>query len=431
MCRAAKVGSGDILCEMRFHVPNNELEIYQQERHRQRQEERKQRKAAAGEEEKKGESESEEGSLDDDMTAAKLFDAKIHEKANIGAFAGEVVAQIRDLPMLIPRGNYSLDFYSNFCKLHGKTHDYKIMFKDINKIFMLTKPDGVHQVYVLHLDQPLRQGMTLHYYIVMNFEVERETSVAINLPPEQIAAKYGDALQPELEGKLYDVLSKLFNHLVGIKRIIIAGQFQSARGTQAIKCSVRAAEGYLYPLRHSIVFIHKPVLYIRHAELKCVEFSRVGEGTAGLSRSFDITLTKLKDDSQVTFLSIDKEEQGVLQAYFKQSGVKVRTVDVDTQQQVDSEDEDAPEEPESKRKRRGPGATQDIDADMDDDEEEDEDFVDDGGDQDSDDEEDGEEEESAEEDMSMIDEGVDKDELKNLQKDTEVVSGKRKRPAKK
>ena len=46
-------------------------------------------------------------------------------------------------------------------------------------------------------------------------------------------------------------------------------------------------------------------------------------------------------------------------------------------------------------------------------------------------EEDGEEEESAEEDMSMIDEGVDKDELKNLQKDTEVVSGKRKRPAKK
>ena len=71
------------------------------------------------------------------MNAAKLFDKKIHQKANIGEFAGEIVASIQDLPMVIPRGNYSLDFYSNFAKLHGKTHDYKIMFKDISKIFML------------------------------------------------------------------------------------------------------------------------------------------------------------------------------------------------------------------------------------------------------------------------------------------------------
>ena len=61
-------------------------------------------------------------------------------------------------------------------------------------------------------------------------------------------------------------------------------------------------------MKSSIVFIHKPVLYIRHSEIKWVEFSRIGQGTAGLSRSFDVTLTKLKDDSNVTFLSIDKEE---------------------------------------------------------------------------------------------------------------------------
>ena len=93
---------------------------------------------------------------------------------------------------------------------------------------------------------------------------------------------------------------------------------------------MKAAEGFLYPMKSSIVFIHKPVLYIRHSELKYVEFSRVGGGTAGLSRSFDITLTKMRDDSQVTFLSIDKEEQKVLFDYFKNSQVKVRTVDVDT-----------------------------------------------------------------------------------------------------
>jgi len=64
---------------------------------------------------------------------------------------------------------------------------------------------------------------------------------------------------------------------------------------------------------------------------------------------------------------------------------------------------------------------------MDDEEsEEDEDFVDDGS-GDSDDDESGEEEQ--EEDMSMVDESVDKAELKALSKN-EKTTGKRKRPKK-
>ena len=118
-------------------MPNNELETYEAEREKKR-----------AEEEKKGESSDEEV----EMTAAKLFNDKIHKKANIGEYAGESVCSIQDLPMLIPRGKYTLDFFSNFAKLHGKTHDYKIMYKDISRIFMLQKPDGVHLVYLLHLD---------------------------------------------------------------------------------------------------------------------------------------------------------------------------------------------------------------------------------------------------------------------------------------
>ena len=315
---------------MRFHVPNNELDIYLEERENAKAEERKQRKAAAGKDEGGKEDESEESDgTEEAVTAAKLFDQKIHQKANIGQFAGEIVASIPDLPMVIPRGNYTLDFYSNFAKLHGKTHDYKIMFKDIDKIFMLEKPDGVHMAYILHLSTPLRQGMTLHHFIAMNFEFEREVNVRINLTPEEITAKYGENLKPENEDKLYEILSMLFQHLVGVSKIIMPGEFRSSRGTKAIKCSVRAAEGLLYPMRSSIVFIHKPTLYIRHTEIKSVEFSRVGQGTTGVSRSFDITLTKLRDDSQITFLSIDKSEQKVLMDYFKQCGIKSRIVDAD------------------------------------------------------------------------------------------------------
>lgn len=83
---------------------------------------------------------------------------KIIKAAGIGEFAGEVIASLAELPMLIPRGKYTLDLYTTFAKLHGRTHDYKISYKDINKGFLLPKPDGVHMAYVLHLKSPLRQG---------------------------------------------------------------------------------------------------------------------------------------------------------------------------------------------------------------------------------------------------------------------------------
>ena len=276
--------------------------------------------------------------------------------------------------------------------------------------------------------------MTLHNFIAMNFEIERETNVRINLTPEEITQKYGNELQPEMEGKLYDIMSSLFNHLVGIKKIIVPGEFESSRGAKAIKCSVRAAEGHLYPLQSSVVFIHKPIHYIRHSELKSVEFSRIGQGTTGVSRSFDITLTKLRDDSQVTFLSIDKEEQKVLMNYFKQSGIKTRILDADgAQREVNFDSEDgsaAMADGRSGRQRRPGGESGQIDADMDDEEEEeDEDFTsNDGADDDSDDDEEGEEE--GEEDEDEVSMEVDKAELKALAKN-EKTTGKRRRPNKK
>jgi len=118
---------------MRFHVPNNEVDKFYEDRQKERE--------ATGK--------MEESDDDVEVIASKLLNDRIVAKANIGQFAGNVIASIQDLPMLIPRGNYSLDFYSNFAKLHGKTHDYKIMFKDINKIFLLQKPDGVHMTYLL------------------------------------------------------------------------------------------------------------------------------------------------------------------------------------------------------------------------------------------------------------------------------------------
>jgi len=42
----------------------------------------------------------------------------------------------------------------------------------------------------VHLDQPLRAGLTLHHFIAMNFEHEQEEQIKLNLTPEELSEKY-------------------------------------------------------------------------------------------------------------------------------------------------------------------------------------------------------------------------------------------------
>lgn len=114
---------------------------------------------------------------------------------------------------------------------------------------------------------------------------------------------------------------------------MIPSEFKSSKNEEAIKCSVKASDGYLYPLKSSLIFIHKPVIYIKHSEIKFVEFSRIGQVTSGMpSRSFDMTITRLKDDTSITFAGIDKAEHKCLTNYLKSKNVKMRSVDVETKQ---------------------------------------------------------------------------------------------------
>ena len=139
---------------MRFYVPNNELGNQEEDKEESKKNDKKKEekkketkeKMEDGEEDEEDKSDNEEP---EDITPAKVFNDKIIKAAGIGEFAGEVVASLAELPMLIPRGKYSLDLYSTFIKLHGRTHDYKLLYKDINKGFLLPKPDGVHMAYVI------------------------------------------------------------------------------------------------------------------------------------------------------------------------------------------------------------------------------------------------------------------------------------------
>ena len=212
--------------------------------------------------------------------------------------------------------------------------------------------------------------------------------------------------------------------------ILIPGEFKSSKGDEAIKCSVKASDGFLYPLKSSLIFINKPITYIKLSEIKYVEFSRIGSSGMPSSRSFDLTVARLTDNSSITFAGIDKDEYKNLSAYLKDKGIKMRSVDVETNQHIEMSDDDgAEEEEESEQPRKGskkaaaagkkPQAATAMDDD--DSDEDDESFKEEGsagsGEDGGEEEEDEQEEEDDSDGDAHMDEGIDKDELKALQKE--------------
>ena len=150
-------------------------------------------------------------------------------------------------------------------------------------------------------------------------------------------------------------------------------------------------------------------MYIKHSELKHVEFKRTG---AGVLRTFDLSLTTIKGDQNVTFVSIDKDEQKSLFEYFKAAGIKIKTVDLDGNR---SDMKDTPAEKENR-----------ADANMaeyDDEDEDDGSFNENDASKNSQGEDSEDDEEASEDDFDDENESdvemdqIDKDELKALQKE--------------
>ena len=238
----------------------------------------------------------------------------------------------------------------------------------------------------------------------------------------------------------HETLAKMLRMVAGIDRMVIPGDFKSGvdERAQAISCSVKVSQGFLYPLKTSMIFIQKPIMYIKHKEIKYVEFSRIGHSTGGTGRSFDFSLVLIETDSNLdtNFKNVDKQELKVLMNYFKVAGIKMRQIDSDTNKAVDMDDVNSEELNEEIRqsqveevkidaklddegvtigrsgRRRVPVQTpvrMEMEDDYDEEDEDDESFGEKGPEGSSDGGEEGEEE--MEDD---IDEEIDKDELKVL-----------------
>ena len=313
---AKEAAKRDMVCELRFFVPNTSATKDGKDKPEQKQQEEGKEEAKGGED-----------AADQEKTQAQTIYQEILNKANIGAFAGEAIVSLHDLPLITPRGKYTLDMYQTFLRFHGRTHNFKVLYRNINRAFVLPKPDGQHIGFVIALSTPIKQGQTYYPFIVLQFHKDTAEHVKANLSPEQLKENFGGKLEREIEGPLHDVLSKIFTSMIGIKIIIPAG-FKSAKDTPAIRCSVRAFEGHLYPLEKSLIFVNKPVVYIRLADVQYVEFARVSQGAAQTNRSFDLNVfTKTGENFQ--FTGMDRNEYAPLVQYIQQKKITIRNLEAE------------------------------------------------------------------------------------------------------
>lgn len=271
---------------------------------------------------KTDEGEEKEEENTEEVSAAAVFYDQLKDKADIGQVAGEAIVSFADVLFLTPRGRYDIDMYPTSLRLRGKTYDYKIQYKQIERIFSLPKPDDVHHLIVLQIDPPLRQGQTKYPFLVLQFSREEETELELNLADDVYEEKYKDRLKKTYDSQTQLVVSHCLKGLTE-RRLIVPSSFQSRFLQAGVSCSLKASEGYLYPLDRCFLFVTKPTVYIPYTEVSSVTMSRTSTGVSA-SRTFDLEVNLRGTNQSHIFANIDKEEQETIERYCQEKGLRIK-----------------------------------------------------------------------------------------------------------
>ena len=263
---------------------------------------------------------------------AELLQAKIMQTANIRKTTGDILVEFEQSKgtFLTPRGRYAIELYDWFLRLRGQKYDYKIKYDDINRLFLLPKPDEVHMAFVIALDKPIRQGQQRYQYLVLQATKDPD-EVTVNLEEEALQKEYAGELQPVMRGSLSNLIAKTFK-VIAKKKVFIPGKFANANQQACVKCAYRANEGLLYPLEKQFVFIHKPPILIRFNEVESVEFQRYAGGQ-GSTRNFDLCINLKASASagggpkEYTFMGIDRSDYAGLYNFLSGKKIKIKNLE--------------------------------------------------------------------------------------------------------
>ncbi|XP_028780543.1 FACT complex subunit SSRP1 [Neltuma alba] len=312
---------------------------------------------------------------DENRPPAQVFRDKIMSMADVGAGGEDAVVTFEGIAILTPRGRYSVELHLSFLRLQGQANDFKIQYSSVVRLFLLPKSNQPHTFVIISLDPPIRKGQTLYPHIVMQFETDYVVQSTLSMGEDLYNSKYKDKLELSYKGLIHEVFTTILRGLSGAK-VTKPGKFRSCQDGYAVKSSLKAEDGILYPLEKSFFFLPKPPTLILHEEIDYVEFERHTAGGSNM-HYFDL-LIRLKTEQEHLFRNIQRNEYHNLFDFISSKGLKIMNLGgvqaTDGVAAVLQEDDDDAVDPHLERIRNAAGG--------DESDEEDEDFVadeDDGG----------------------------------------------------
>ncbi|XP_072966168.1 FACT complex subunit SSRP1-like [Typha angustifolia] len=258
---------------------------------------------------------------DENRPPAQVLLDKILKLADVGS-SEEAAVTFEGIAILTPRGRYSVELHLSFLRLQGQATDFKIQYGSIVRLFLLPKSNQPHTFVVVTLDPPIRKGQTLYPHIVIQFETDLVVERDLLLSEELLATKYKDRLEASYKGLIHEVFTKILRGLSGAK-VTRPGSFRSCQDGYAVKSSLKAEDGLLYPLEKGFFFLPKPPTLILHDEIDFVEFERHGAGGSSVSSHYFDLLVKLKSDQEHQFRNIQRNEYHNLFSFIGGKGLKI------------------------------------------------------------------------------------------------------------
>ncbi|GKU97086.1 hypothetical protein SLEP1_g10267 [Rubroshorea leprosula] len=177
-----------------------------------------------------------------------------------------------------------------------------------------------HTFVVVTLDPPIRKGQTLYPHIVLQFETDYVVQSELSMSDDLLNTKYKDKLEPSYKGLIHEVFTTILRGLSGAK-VTKPGKFRSFSDGYAVKSSLKAEDGVLYPLEKSLFFLPKPPTLILHEEIDYVEFERHAAGGSNM-HYFDL-LIRLKTEQEHLFRNIQRNEYHNLFNFISSKGLKI------------------------------------------------------------------------------------------------------------
>ncbi|CAN6442324.1 unnamed protein product [Victoria cruziana] len=156
----------------------------------------------------------------------------------------------------------------------------------------------------------------------MQFDRDTVTENTLSISENLLKTKYKDRLEASYKGLIADIFIQILKGLSGAK-VTRPGKFRSAQAGLAVKSSLKAEDGILYPLEKGFFFLPKPPTLILHDEIEYVEFERHGAGGTVMSSHYFDLLVKLKSEQEHQFRNIQRNEYHNLFDFIRSKGLKI------------------------------------------------------------------------------------------------------------